>query len=333
MLEPARRILTAAFARLLRLPEAERIVDALIEAEMCEVRSHGLLRVAWYLEAFQRGSFNTRADITVDRRGPAVTLIDGDGAIGYLPTWMAVEHAAAEARAHGVAIAGSRRIGEFGRAAYYAEALAADGLIGIVCQNTPPLIGVPGASRATHGNNPLAYAAPWDDAPLYDASFSPRSSGELKRRALLGLPIPQEWGYVDGGGAPLTDPDEAFASVMPAVGGAKGFGISVLVDILAGVLPGAVSGPEVRFGVPEVGSFVLAIDPDLFGAHRSAGPKIAKGASAVRAAGGRWPGDRSRAARERNVARGSVDLPPAVFAEARQAIQRVAADLDLRAAT
>ena len=128
-----------------------------------------------------------------------------------------------------------RHVAEFGRAAYYTAAAARRGCVAIVCQTRCPCWLRP-ARTPTHGNNPLAFAAPGADAPSFDAAFTARSGGELRRRSVLGLPLPLDWAR-HATGAPTTSPDAASATAQQAVGGAKGFGIAVLVDLLAGVLP------------------------------------------------------------------------------------------------
>lgn len=315
VVETARDALEAAFTRAGMLPiEAHRVVDALLDAELCEVPTHGLLRVPWYLQAIGAGTITVGTAPTTDRRAPGVATIDGHGAYGYLPTWLAVDEAIAGAAVAGIGLAGVRHVAEFGRAAYYAAEAARRGHVAIVTQNTVPLLAAPGSDRMTHGNNPLAYSAPGAEAPVFDAAFTARSGGELRRRAVLGLPLPAEWGYVDAVGAPTTDPNVAAASVQQAVGGAKGFGIAVLVDLLAGMLTGASSSVDVTPGAPVVGAMVIAIDPVACGTTVEAiEAACATSAGAVRDSGGRWPGDRARAARDLGSTRGTVRVPRPIF--------------------
>ncbi|MGD9701563.1 MAG: Ldh family oxidoreductase [Acidimicrobiia bacterium] len=316
--EPARRVLEGAFTASGTSPmEAARIVDALLDAEACEVPTHGLLRVPWYLAALRSGSVSGGTAPSVERLQPAVALIDGHGSYGYLPTWLAVEEATVGARTCGVGVAGVRRIAEFGRAAYYVSELARRGFVGIACQNTMPLIAPPGAKTATHGNNPLAFSAPGDDAPVFDAALTPRSGGELRRRALLGIPLPAEWGYTDEDGTPTTDPRLAASVPQQAIGGPKGFGVAVLVDLLAGIMSGAESGVGVAPGEPTTGAMVIAFDPEAFGTTAAGvSEQLSRSAEVVRDAGGRWPGDRARSARTAALERGSILVPEPILAAA-----------------
>lgn len=317
--------LTEAFATVgCASEEASLITDALLQAELCEVPTHGLFRVPGYLDGFASGRYKPAADVRVVHRGPASVLIDADNALGYWPAWLALEEAVTIATEFGVGLAGVRNSNELGRAAYYVEAAAARGFVSMICANTRPLLGAPGATFATHGNNPLAYSAPWPDAPLFDAAWTPRSGGEIARRRLLGLPLLAEWGYRDELGRPTTDPAAATLGVMPAVGGAKGFGIAILVDLLAGVLTGAANGPAVPLDNSGVGAFVIVLGPDVFGDSSTLSEQLGEAARAVRSSGGRWPGDRSHAARASNLRNHAVSVPKAVLDRAVKSIRRSA---------
>jgi LDH2 family malate/lactate/ureidoglycolate dehydrogenase len=267
--------------------------------------------VPGYLGGLCSKRFNPQAKIQTLHESPTSILLDADNALGYLPTWLATHAAVERARTTGVAVAGTRNGNEFGRAAFYAEEIGREGMIGIVCGNTLPMLGAPGAGVATFGNNPLAFSAPGAAAPLFDAAFTPRSGGELMRRRLLNLSLPEEWGYRDAAGEPVSDP-HAVGGVMPAVGGAKGFGLAILVDLLAGVLTGAASGPDVPRDNSHIGSFVLALQPDIFGGAAELDHRLTRAADAVRESGGRMPGDSSRAHRRHAVEAG-VTIPAPIF--------------------
>lgn len=299
--------------------EAHRISDALTEAELTGNPTHGVLRLPGYLDGLRRGRYARRRPPTVTRVTDVLTLVDGHGALGHRPTWTALGAAVGSATRTGVGVAGVRGIAEFGRAAYYVAEGTRRGHVAVVCQNTQPLLAAPGGRTATHGNNPIAFSAPAAQAPVFDAAWTPRSGGELLRRRALGQSVPLDWGYVDEDGHPTDDPAAALRGVAPAVGGAKGFGLAVLVDLLAGILPGAGSGTAVRPGQPDTGAFVLVLDPAAFGAGDRLGPALADSAAAVRASGGRWPGDRARQARQDHLAAGSVAIPTPIWDAARAA--------------
>ncbi len=254
-------------------------------------------------------------DLSIESVTGACGMIEAPGCLGYLPTWLAVESAVRSSHEFGIGACGVRGISEFGRAAYYVARAVDLGAVAIVCQNTQPILAAPGAAVATHGNNPIAFGSPGADAPIFDAALSRRSMGEIKRRSMLELPIPLEWGYLDETGKPTTDAARAAESPQQAVGGAKGFGIAVLVDLLAGVLTGAASGPAVVAGDATVGAMVIALSPKRFGlSQENLADAFGNSARHVRDAGGRWPGDRASAAAERNRMAESFEVPQPILA-------------------
>lgn len=301
--------------------EAQRLVDSLLAAEQREVPTHGLLRVPWYLAALADGSVRPAGRLRVEQMSPVVAIIDGEGSYGYLPTWRATEIASDMSREFGVGVVGVRDIAEFGRAGYYTELAARRGAVAVVCQNTIPLIAAPGSDSAVYGNNPLSFSAPGPTAPVFDGAFTPRSGGELRRRALLGERIPLSWGYRDEHGDATTDPARAMAVAQQAVGGAKGFGMAMLVDLLAGIMTSSASGPHVPAGAPAVGAMVIAMDPGRFGVDEDAmAAAFAAAAGAVHAGGGRWPGDRARTALEASLRRGTIRVPEPIYLAVREVI-------------
>ncbi len=279
------------------------------------MRTHGLLRAAGYLDAFRDGSVPpVRIPLDVSEVTAAVVEVDGGGAFGHVPTWEAISRAIPMSRSHGVCIALIRNIRDFGRAAYYAQYAAERGQVAVVCQNTMPILAPPGGTAATHGNNPLAFAVPGQAGPLFDAAWSPRAVGQLLLSQLEDVPLDPAWQFRAADGAVTTDPAHALGVAQQPVAGHKGFGISVLVDVLAGVLTGSPSGPAVGSGRAVTGAFALIISPEALG--RSAtemAETLSHTADAVRDAGGRWPGERASAARARALESGTLETSPAVF--------------------
>jgi LDH2 family malate/lactate/ureidoglycolate dehydrogenase len=277
-----------------------------------------------YAERLRTGVLNPRPRPRVVRRDGAVALVDGDSGPGQVAAVMATDLSIQLAREHGVGIASVRRSGHYGAAGYYAIRAAQAGLVGISMTNTEPLVIPYGGAGAALGTNPIAFAAPTPDGVFdLDMATSQVAMNKIFNARSEGRAIPEGWG-VDERGEPTTDPDAAVFGVP--LGGYKGYGLALMVEVLCGVLAGA----GVRGGVGNLysggqerqnsGHFHLALDPErtvgrdafagvlggLLDELRAIPP--APGFDEVLVAGD--PEDRARAQRERT----GVPIEPALWA-------------------
>jgi LDH2 family malate/lactate/ureidoglycolate dehydrogenase len=198
----------------------------LVASDLAGHPSHGVLRVAGYLDAIERGATDPRGVPQLVRDQDATAIVDGGLALGQVVARFAAAEAIARARRHGIACVAVRRSCHAGRLAHFSEQIAAAGQIGIVVANdagASQLVAPPGATVARLSTNPLALAAPRAGGRLFslDMSTSVVSAGKLRVRRELGDPVPEGW---------------ELAGVLQALGGYKGFGLALAVEILAGVL-------------------------------------------------------------------------------------------------
>jgi ureidoglycolate dehydrogenase (NAD+) len=130
--------------------------------------------------------------------------------------------------------------------AYMAMRALAAGAVGVAASNADAQVAPWGARAKFLGTNPLAVAVPARHEPpvVLDMATSVVAHGRIKAASARGEPIPPDWA-VDREGRPTTDPSQALAGALLAFGGPKGSGISILIDLLAGLLPGGRSGPEI----------------------------------------------------------------------------------------
>jgi LDH2 family malate/lactate/ureidoglycolate dehydrogenase len=170
-----------------------------------------------------------------------------------------------------VGIVAVRRAFQFGAASRYAEAAAHKGMIGIAAANTRPMMPAPGGARPVVGNNPLAIAVPRSSGEpiVLDMALSEAALGKIRLAAAEGRAIPAGWA-TDADGNPTIDPQAAIAGMLLPAGGAKGFGLAFMIDVLTGALSGGASGSAVQglYADPSVPNdcahFFAAIDPDAF---------------------------------------------------------------------
>jgi LDH2 family malate/lactate/ureidoglycolate dehydrogenase len=253
--------------------EAARVADALVSADARGMSSHGVLRVPMYMKKVRARGFRAGIKGRVLQETAATMLLDGEDGLGQVITWRAMEEAIGKARGVGVGVVGVTRSNHFGEGAYYAlEAIRQD-MIGILTTNgsanTPPH----GGRSMVAGNLPLTVGVPANtELPiLLDMAMCASSKGKIAYAAKQGEQIPAGWA-VDANGQATVDPQKVLEGgwILP-IGGYKGWGMIMILDVLAGVLTGGPMGPEVTdlfTGAPDapqgLGHFVLALNIAAF---------------------------------------------------------------------
>ena len=250
--------------------EAALIADHLVEAEMCGVSSHGVSRTSIYLKRLASGVVNHKWEHRVEQEFPATIQWDACNSMGMVTGVRAMERCIEKASESGCCFIAVRHSNHFGMAGYYAKMAAKRGMIGICATNAPPNIAPWGSYRAYVGTNPLAISAPRHGEPvLLDMAPSVVAMGKVILAAKLGKAIPESWA-ITADGRPTTDPNEGMKGTVLPIGGPKGYGLSLCMDILCGLLSGAEFGPYLGnmwndFINPQnVGHIFCAIDISKF---------------------------------------------------------------------
>lgn len=286
----------------------------LVRTNLRGIDTHGIARLPVYLTKLASGEMNPRAVPRLTWREPALLEVDGDGGLGQHVGRIAVDELARAAQGQAIACALIRRSGHLGALGLFALELAEQGLIAVVCQDTPPLMALPGSRAAAIGNNPLAFGAPLRDrAPLvFDMAASIVARGNVLQAQRDGAAIPEGWA-IGPDGEPTTDAATALKGAMLPMAGHKGIGLAMLVQVLAGSLNGlAASAPSAGGSPANVSGFALVINPArllgraAFDAHMDAwlATYLAAGGAAAR-----YPGQRAAAEESRRTAEGFA--PPA----------------------
>lgn len=236
------RLLVAAGAS----PEtSELVAQALVAADVEGIPSHGVGLLPMYLSRVRGGSVDCRAEPTIvsDRRGAIV--LDAHNAFGQVSSHRAVQLARGRLSEHAVVSVAVRNGFHFGAAGYWARMLAEDDCVGVVMCNTRPLMPAPGGGECVVGNNPIAIAVPAEGEGLVlDLALSMGAMGKIRLAAAEGRDIPAGWA-ADSHGQPTTDPHKAITGLLLPAGGAKGFGLAFMVDLLAGGLSSGAVGSAV----------------------------------------------------------------------------------------
>ncbi|MCS7195094.1 MAG: Ldh family oxidoreductase [Meiothermus sp.] len=295
----------AAHFRGLGLSEehAHSMAVVLLEAELEGNSGHGLSRIPQYTAQLQAGGLNPRPTLRLEQPRPALQVLKADGAPGPVAGLYAVEALLPLARRQGAAALAVQGAGHAGALSAYVGRLARSGLVGLAFANTPPAI----APGPVLGTNPIALGAPAEPYPVVvDTSVSVVARGKIIAAAKRGESIPLGWA-VDRGGQPTTNPQAALEGSLVPIGGGKGYALAVLVEVLAGVLAGGVLSPELPlpWTSPEAaakpGLLLVGLEPSVFPGYAA---RMTRLVEALEAAGGRIPGWRRVASREKALREG-----------------------------
>ena len=272
----AREWAAAAFvAAGMRHGDAGLVSNSLVDADCRGLFSHGLMRVRAYVRRLLTGSTDALGTPKVVESSGATVVIDGDNAMGQVVAELSVDQAVEKARTHGVGIAVVRGSNHFGTCEYYAMKVSAQRMIGLVATVSSHNLMAPfGGAEALLGNNPLSIAIPTLGAPplVLDIAMSVAAGGKIRLAAETGDPIPLEWAF-DAAGNPTSSAQAALEGTVRPMAGYKGYGLSLMVAMLAALLPGAAFGRDVGDMYREfthagdVGHFFQAIDIGRFGDH------------------------------------------------------------------
>lgn len=252
--------------------DARLVADGLVSADLRGVHTHGVLRTAIYVTRLQRGSFNPGASLEiVSLRGP-VAVVDAGAGLGIAMATRAMDMAIGLARTHGTGVVGVRNSSHCGMLAALALRAAAAQMIGIVLSNADAQVAPWGARAKFLGTNPMAVAVPAGAEPpiVLDMATSVVPHSRIQAASTRGESIPPGWA-LDAQGRATTDPGEALRGALLPFGGPKGSGISLMIDVLAGLLTGALSGPDITPLYEDLdrsqglGHFLIALSVEAFG--------------------------------------------------------------------
>jgi len=254
-------------------PDGAAIVtEVQLEASLRDQPTHNMVSIPRYARRIASGTINPRPDIRIERTTDTSAHVDGDNGPGQWVAVMAMETAIRIAREKGVGIVGARRSNHLGAAGHYPWLAAREELIGLCTTNGPVILAPTGGVTPTFGNNPLGVGIPAGrhHPILLDIAMSVAPRGRIGLTLAEGKPLPPGW-ILDRNGRPSTDPADLVAGLGVPIGGHKGYGLTLVMEVLAGVLTGAGFGWDNRrehgprmVKPANFGHFFMAIDPELF---------------------------------------------------------------------
>ncbi len=265
---------TSALEGLGLLPrDAADSARILVLADLFGLHTHGVSRVVSYGERVDLGGIAARPAIRVEKVAAAIARVDGANGLGPLVGMRALEAAMELARECGVGVAFARASNHFGPISPYGYLAAEHGFATMIGSNATTTIAPWGGGGARLGNNPLGFGVPQPGGPpfLLDMAMSVAARAKIRGAAAKGEPIPATWA-TDSSGRPTTDAKAALDGFLQPLGGHKGYGLALVVDLFAGLLSGAaylthVSSWSADPEKPQdLGHFFVALDTTKLGA-------------------------------------------------------------------
>ncbi len=294
------------------LANAASVAKSTVLAERDGIRSHGLMYVPIYAEHISCGKVDGNAVPAVERARYGSIRVDARSGFAHPAIDAGYELLSEAAREYGVAAMTIHNSYNCGVLGHHAERLANAGLLALCFTHAPASIAPVGGRKPVIGTNPFAVGVPDGNGEaliVIDQSASAIAKSEIMLRARTGEPIEPHWA-LDEKGHPTTDASVALRGSMAPSGGYKGFGIGLMVEIMAACLAGAVLSKDAspfsgtKGGPPNTGQCFLAFDPDAYSGSLF-GERIVELAAAISGQqGARLPGSRRKENRERTEKEG-----------------------------
>jgi LDH2 family malate/lactate/ureidoglycolate dehydrogenase len=224
--------------------DAVLLTDSLIEANLRGVDTHGITRMLCvYVKRMQVGVVNPKTELKVLREHPSTALIDCKNSIGQVASNYAMRMTIEKAKKTGVAFVATTHSNHYGAAAYWAMMALRHGMIGFSSTNAPAVVAPTGGRTPMLGTNPFAIAIPagQEQPMVLDLATTVVARGRILLYAKQNKPLEPGWAF-DAQGRPTTDAQAALKGLLAPIGGYKGYGIALAIDMLCGVLTGSSYG-------------------------------------------------------------------------------------------
>ncbi|WP_377512467.1 Ldh family oxidoreductase [Octadecabacter sp. R77987] len=294
--------------------QAGEVARAVARAEALGNVICGLYYLESYCTQLASGRVNGTVEPVVSQPRGGAVLVDAQFGFAQPAFTRGLPAALKAARDNGVATLAVAHAHTCTSVGFFTEQIAAQGLIGIGMTNASPVVAPPGGNAAVIGTNPIAMTVPGDGVPRmhFDFSTSAVALGKITMAKAAGEKIPPGWA-VDINGNPTTDPEAALKGALVSAGGYKGWGLGLMVELLAAGMTGSVNSLDVKGlklpdGPPHgLGQFYILLDPTTYG--DDFGDRFTRVADAVaQQDGARIPG-------AQRTAMDVIDVPDALWAQ------------------
>lgn len=259
--------------------EANTVTNVLLAADLYGIDTHGSQRLEMYRQQIKKGFIHVENQASIAFETPISAVVDGNRAMGHVVSEYAMEIAIEKAKKSGIGMVSVRNSNHYGIASFYSKMACKEGLIGVSMTNSFPAVVPTFGRRPMMGTNPIAVSIPADPTDFnFDVATSVVAFGKVEVRNKKGLELPVGWG-VNQDGKDALDAQNLIDCIFDRTGGLntlggatqlfgshKGFGFSLIVEFLTGVLSsGVTSNHSEEDGVSGICHYFMAIDPKLFG--------------------------------------------------------------------
>ncbi|HYK87393.1 MAG TPA: Ldh family oxidoreductase [Acidobacteriota bacterium] len=227
--------------------KAELMADSLVAANLRGVDSHGVHLLPHYLTQLKSGNIDPSRDGRIISESGACLLYDGEHGLGHFVSAVCCGHAVRIAREHGIGMVVARNSNHFGAAAFWAQRISAESMIGVVMCNASPAVPPWQGREGRLGTNPICVSVPSSGAGawLLDMATTTVAKNKIVKAASNHeSTIPAGWA-MDSEGIATTDTQRALRGLLMPLGGYKGSGLGMMVEVLCAVLSGGSMSTEV----------------------------------------------------------------------------------------
>ncbi|HEV7564791.1 MAG TPA: Ldh family oxidoreductase [Microbacteriaceae bacterium] len=328
----------------MRSDSAATTADVMVDTDLSAIDSHGVSMLSMYEKFLVEGRLDLNAEPEVVIDGPSFAVVDGHHGLGHPTGIRSMELAIQKARESGIGMVVVRNSLHFGALGFYARMASEHGLLSMVTTTTrTPVTSATGGTTPILGTNPIAFSAPRVNGEplLVDMSTSVVALNKVKAYANKGKTLPEGWVF-DRDGEAVTDATLAYSLLTklgatisplggptPETGGHKGFGLSLMSQVLSAALSNA-AGPLQAGDRDNIGHFFLVINPEALNPGGQTAENVEHLANAMQQGedGVKIPGDPEREARAERGKNG-IPIPEVLFTTISEIAGRASAPMVL----
>ena len=220
--------------------DSEIIAKCYIEADLAGVSTHGVNVFPEHLNKFINGVYNKVPKIKLQKQTSSFAVLDGDASAGPISGYNAMKLSVSKAGREGIYTTFINNTNTIGPAFFYNSIALKEKMIGITLTNSPAAMAPTNGKEKLLGTNPIAISIPAlkENPIIYDIATSQVAKSKIKEALINNKKIPLDWA-LDENGKQTDEPKEAIKGLVLPMAGYKGYGLSMCIDVLTGVISGA----------------------------------------------------------------------------------------------